>query len=253
MTLPQHSRRDADRNAPGIEFNLYPGAPLQDKPLMITLYESIRDTIFPSRLPPLELTSKPIPVPDRMATRTNPWAVGTSTVVNGGILTIVLLVGLRAAINQAPTSPSGGHIDLSDITLFAPLKAHAAGGGGGGGSRAIIDPTEGRNPRLENTPITPPMIPLLEQPKLAVDSSIAVQNIRLPDNQSMPNIGVHSSPNVTLASNGQGIHDGIGTGANGGDGPGSGIGFGPGSDQGAGGGVFTPGGGVTAPIPDFRA
>jgi hypothetical protein len=34
---------------------------------------------FPVKLPPLELTSTPIPVPDRMAVKANPWAIGIST------------------------------------------------------------------------------------------------------------------------------------------------------------------------------
>jgi TonB family protein len=93
------------------------------------------------------------------------------------------------------------------------------------------------------------MIPLIEHPKLPADSAIAVENIQLPDSPAIPNIGVHQSPNVTVASNGQGIHSGIGTGSHGGDGPGNGPGYGPGSDGGFGGNVYSLGGGVTAPVP----
>ena len=60
---------------------------------------------------------------------------------------------------------------------------------------------------------------------------------------------MHSSVNVTILSNGSGSHGGMGTGDDGGLGPGHGIGFGPGSIQGLGDGVYTPGGGVSAPIP----
>ena len=91
------------------------------------------------------------------------------------------------------------------------------------------------------------MVAVIQQPKLAVDSAIAAPNIRLPDNPSMPNIGVHTSPNVTLASNGPGIHSGLGTGPGGGVGPGDGPGFGPGSDPGVG-IVYSPGRGIVAPV-----
>ena len=59
--------------------------PLEEKPIWADLYENLRDVFFKPTLPPLELTSTPVPVPDRMAVKTNPWAFGTSTVVNGGL------------------------------------------------------------------------------------------------------------------------------------------------------------------------
>jgi protein TonB len=55
---------------------------VQEPPIWVNLYESIRDVFFPPKLPPLELTSKPIPVPDRMAVKRNPWAVGISATLN---------------------------------------------------------------------------------------------------------------------------------------------------------------------------
>ena len=72
--------------------------PVEEQPIWSGLYESIHDRLFPAKLPPLELTSQPIPVPDRMASNTNPWAVGTATLINGGILALVLLMGVRAVV-----------------------------------------------------------------------------------------------------------------------------------------------------------
>jgi TonB family protein len=99
-------------------------------------------------------------------------------------------------------------------------------------------------------PITPPQVPLIERPTLAIDPAIAVPlDAKLPDNSSLPNIGVHISPNVKLVSNGPGTRAGIGTGSDGGDGPGKGPGYGPGFDRGIGGSIYRPGiGGVTNPI-----
>lgn len=249
MSLPGSSRSGSSRRntvAGHHEFDFLPGLAFEERSLVASLYESIREAIRPSHLPPLELTSKPIAVPDRMSIRTNPWAIGTSTLINGGILALVLLIGIKTAMNHVVKTASGSRINLSDFTLFAPSQA---GGGGGGGSNELIDPIQGRNPRLENNPLAPPMIPVIVQPKLAAESAIAVQNIRLPDNLSMLNIGVHSSPNVALASNGQGKYSGIGTGNHGGDGPGDGIGYGPGSDRGIGDHVYSVGGDVSAPVP----
>jgi TonB family protein len=223
-------------------LDLFPGAAFDDKPLWTALYENMRDVMFPSRLPPLELTSRPIPVPDRMAARTNPWAIGTATVVNGGIMALAILLSVKAAIPPFPPTPHSDPIHIGDLHIFAPLPAKPANGGSGGGTNDPVAPIEGRNPQFANTPIAPPMVPIVQQPKLAVDSAI---DIRLPDDSSMPNIGVHNSPNVTLNSSGPGGPNGIGWGVNGGDGPGHGnSGWGPGDGN----SIYVPGQvGVVAP------
>jgi len=240
---PGHRRQDGGAN--GLLT-----AMLEEKPIWAGLYEQVRDALFAAKLPPLELTSRPVPVVDRMALKTNPWAVGTSTVVNSGIVAALLCLGLGAVFHHGPKPVSDAHLDLSNMSIFAPTSAKPAGGGGGGGSHDLIAPVDGRLPRFEATPLLPPQVPLLEQPKLAVDSAVSVQpDIHLPDNQAMPNIGVYESPNVRLASNGTGGPVGMGTGLNGGAGPGSGPGYGPGRDGGYGGQIYTPGvGGVTAPV-----
>jgi len=222
---------------------------LEEKPIWAGLYESVRDAVFPPRLPPLELTSTPIATPDRMAAKTNPWAIGTATIANGGILALIFLMGLGSTMSHLPKSPVGIDIHLSDFKLFAPSRA-AAGGGGGGGANDLTDPIVGRTPKQEITPVTPLQVQRFENPKLAMDPAIAVPLlIKLPDDPSLPNIGVHSSPNVTLASNGPGTRGGTGTGSDGGDGPGKGPGYGPGFEGGTGGRIFKAGvGGVSNPI-----
>ena len=226
------------------------GTRLEERPIWAGLYEGIHDTFFPSRLPPLELTSTPVPVPDRLQVKTNRWAVGTSTIVNGGALALVLLMGMRAVFHPLPKPGLTDRMKLSDLTIFAP-KSGQMHGGGGGGSNDPIDPIAGRNPRFDRTPLTPPQVPVLENPKLAIDPAVAVPpDIKLPDNASLPNIGVHTSTNVTLLSKGPGTEAGMGSGPGHGFGPGKGDGYGPGFDQGVGTGIYQAGvGGVTNPIP----
>jgi len=240
MQRPASSRPRTSARAKNSASDLFPGATFDEKPLWAALYENVRDAFFPSQLPPLELTSKPVPVPDRMAARTNPWAIGTATVVNGGIMALAILLGMRAAINHFPPTPTGAQIDLSDLHIFAPRAAKPSNGGNGAGSHDLIDPTQGRNPQFAVTPIAPPMVPIIVQPKLPAEPTI---DIRLPDDSSMPNIGVHNSTNVTLASNGPGGPNGIGTGRDGDYGPGNGSGRGPGTGD----TIYVPGQGVIAP------
>src|SRR5580658_5662577 len=84
--------------AGGHEFDGFLGKAFEEKPIWVGLYESIRDVFFPPKLPPLQLTSKPIPVPDRMAVKANPWAIGISTTINGLILLLILFLGVRQVI-----------------------------------------------------------------------------------------------------------------------------------------------------------
>src|SRR6202034_4083362 len=88
----------------GHEFDGFLGKAFEEKPIWTGLYESIRDVFFPVKLPPLELTSKPIPVPDRMAVKPNPWAIGISSSVNILILLALLFFGVRKII-QATQKP----------------------------------------------------------------------------------------------------------------------------------------------------
>jgi TonB family protein len=226
------------------------GERFEEKPIWAGLYEGFRDAMFPAKLPPLELTSTPIPAPDRMAVRTNPWAIGTATVANGGVLAIVFLLGLTRTMSD-PRSHFGDKIHLKDYTLTAPSWTPAAGGGGGGGSNDLTDPITGRPPKQSMMPLLPPQVPMLENPRLPMDPAIAVPpEIKLPDNPSLPNVGVHSSPNVSLVSNGPGGPAGLGKGKEGGDGPGDGYGHGPGFEKGIGDSIYRAGiGGVTNPIP----
>jgi TonB family protein len=234
----------------GHELDSFLGKAFEDKPIWTELYESLRDAFFPVKLPPLELTSTPIPVPDRMAVKTNPWAVGTATVVNAGILALIIFMGARAIIQHINPPLITTPIDVGSFKMDAPKSSAAAGGGGGGGSHDMVDPIKGKLPKLEKAPITPPMVPILEKPKLAMEPAIAVQdNIKLPDNPTLPMIGMHTSVNVTMASNGQGTGGGMGTGSGGGLGSGTGNGYGPGTGGNTGGGVFRVGGQISAPQP----
>ena len=236
----------------GHELDAFLGKAFDEKPVWQTLYENLRDVFFPVKLPPLQLTSTPIPVPDRMAVKANPWAIGISTTFNVIVVLLAIWLGIHVVQNIVKPPLQATNIDVGTFDLKAPKAGVAAGGGGGGGSHDIVDPIKGKLPPRMKDPITPPMTPILEQPKLAVPSAINVQqNIQLPDNPNLPNIGVTRSANVTLASNGQGGGSGMGTGYGGGLGSGTGNGFGPGTGGNAGGGVYQIGGGVSAPVAIF--
>jgi TonB family protein len=231
----------------GPRLDAFLGKAFEEKPIWVDLYEHIVDVFFPVKLPPLELTSKPIPVPDRMAVKANPWAIGFSTTLNIAILCLLIFLGVKKIID-AKAKVDVTPIDITDMNLKAPKMANNAGGGGGGGNQSIVDPIKGKLPPKMKDPQTPPNPPV-DQPKLPAVPAIDVQqNIQLPDNPLMQNIGVKNSANVSLYTGGQGSGGGMGTGRGGGMGSGNGNGFGPGEGGNTGGGLYRIGGGVSAPV-----
>jgi periplasmic protein TonB len=184
-----------------------------------------------------------------IASRTNPWAVGGATLVNGVFLALLLCMGFRTTIGPGPRDPAA-KTDV-DLSRFLPIVAEktASAPSGGSGNHELIDRIEGRLPRFEENPIAPPQIPVLDHPQLAIDPAIAVPlDMKLPDNPSMPTVGVFRSPNVKVLSGGPGSNGGIGVGMHGTFGPGSGPGIAPGNEGGV--GSYIPGvGGVSNPIP----
>jgi protein TonB len=198
---------------------------------LLDLYEGIRDIFFPPNLPPLVLTSTPIPVPDRMAVKRNPWALGISVTFNGSLVALALLIGVKTYINTVKPKLQVTPIDVSEFK--APKSAIDAGGGGGSPDK--IEAIKGRIPPREKAPDPTPKV---DEPPLP---SIDVQkDITIPDNMRLPNFGQSNSPNVKLGSLGNGSGMGIGSG--------HGDGYGPGFGGNIGGGLYRIGGGVSAPV-----
>jgi protein TonB len=217
----------------GVELDLAFGVPVEETPLWIDLYESIRDIFFPPKLPPLELTSTPIPVPDRMAVKRNWWAVGSALIIEVAILLLVLLV-MGKKILDAVNKPRV-IVTTIDISEFKAPKANIDAGGGGG-SPDKMEAIKGRIPPRAKAPDVTAKVETPPDPTIDVQN-----NIIIPDNARLPNFGQSNSPNVKLGSLGNGSGMGLGSG--------NGNGYGPGSGGNIGGGLERVGGRISAPIP----
>jgi TonB family protein len=139
----------------------------------------------------------------------------------------------------------------SPETYALPVAKKIASGGGGGGDHDRLPATKGRLPKLAVEQITPPQIVVHnEHPKLAVEPTVVVPQVKLASNH-MPTLGDPVAAPLPSAppSNGIGSGGGIGSGTGGGVGVGHGPGVGAGSGGGVGGGVFKVGGGISAPQP----
>jgi TonB family protein len=215
---------------------------------------NIKDVINPPKLPPLEVTSKPVAVKDIWGEDTNKKTAGSLSIVLHGIaIALLVTLGTSEAVQQK-TKEVVSLIAPLDIAPYvaAPPKKDMMGGGGGGGDRSPLPPSQGKLPKIAKRQFTPPSAVVNNpNPKLVMEPTIVVQpDAPLPQiassNYGLPT-GIPGPP-----SNGPGSGGGIGTGKGGGVGSGSGIGYGPGSGAGTGGGVYRIGGGVSAPVPIFK-
>jgi protein TonB len=219
-----------------------------------SLFEGVRDLINPPKLPPLELTSKPVAVKDIWSQNENKKFAGVgSLVVHGLIIALLILVGTNKVVQQkAKEAVTLIAPDLAPYEPKAIKKKETMGGGGGGGDRSQLQASKGKLPKIAPRQFTPPVAVINNpNPKLVVEPTIVVQPNAVLPNVNALNYGLPTAPSGP-PSNGTGSGGGIGSGKGGGVGPGSGAGYGPGSGGGTGGGVYKIGGGVSDPVPIFK-
>ncbi len=182
------------------------GVTTDEAGLLRSLWDGVRETLRPKRLPPLVLASQPVPVVDRMADdrgyRGRVWALAMHGVV-------ILLIGaiVRAQVEvRTPVRPA----ELVALTAPPKMPVKASAMGGGGGQHELIPATKGTLPKFAEMPIVPPKAPPMEEAKIHVDPAIDVQqDVKM--RSDLPQIGVENSPVVGM-SNGEWARLGRGVG-----------------------------------------
>lgn len=251
LTPPPTTERNIPRTQEP-ELNLLRGSQ-SDESVWKSLAQQIHERLHPEKLPPLQLTSKPIKVKDIWGdyNYSKKSAVG-STIVH--VVAIGAIIGLTIMGRNVVKKVEQQHVtlvapDLSEVMPISAKKNDTLAGGGGGGDRDKIQAPKGKLPKFSMQQITPPaMVIRNDHPKLAVEPTVVMPpQVKLPS-PNMPNFGDPKSNIMpTLASNGTGSGGGLGAGSGGGVGVGEGGGVGMGKGGGYGGGVFRVGGGVSAP------
>jgi protein TonB len=225
-------------------------APSTDEPWYKSFIQNIKEAFNPPKLPPLEVTSKPVAVKDiwgLYGRQRKSWmmSTGAQVCVVALILTVFSSKTVQDKVKESITLFSP--IDLAPPPVATPKK-QVMGGGGGGGDRSPLPAAKGKLPRPALRQFTPPQQVIANlNPKLSMEPTIiAPPDVNLPT----VNMAQYGDPLAKIGppSNGPGSGGGIGSGSGGGVGPGKGGGFGPGEGGGVGGGVFRVGGGVTAPV-----
>lgn len=189
--------------------------------------------------------SRPIFALDPLVFKRDPMSNLISFAVHVVVIALVLALALKArnVITQASAvtvTPVDFEVSVPPIVL--PV-AKAMGGGGGGGARDPVEASKGHLPMIAKIQLMPSQLVKLDHPKLAVEPS---GQVRMPDNNNLPDVGVSQSPQITMASQGSGSGSGFGQGSGGGIGSGHGGGV-TGIGGGYGGGLMSVGGGVSAP------
>ena len=224
----------------------------------LSLWQSLRRQIHewrhPEKLPPLHLTSKPVPVREIWGSYNykKRGAVGSTFVhmlAIGGIIAVSLAGAKVVKDVKAQETVTLVAPDVSEYMPLSSKKNDTIGGGGGGGDRDKLPAPKGKLPKFAMEQFTPPaMVIRNDHPKLPMEPTVVVPPQVKIAQAALPNFG---DPKAAIPSgppsNGTGSGGGIGSGSGGGVGSGEGPGVGPGRGGGIGGGVFRVGGGVSAP------
>lgn len=218
-----------------------------EEPFFRSLARNVREFIHPPKLPPLEVTSKPVAVKEIWGFyggQGKRAGVG-SMAIHALAIALLLLLGTNKAVQQVVKR----QIDIiaPDLAPYKPtVKKDAMHGGGGGGDRSPTPVSKGKLPKLATKQFVPPTVKPPDNPKLVMDPTLIIQ----PD-ANIPKVNTNELGDPLAkslqASNGFGSGGGMGNGRGGGVGPGSGPGFGPGSGGNMGGGAYRIGGGVSPP------
>jgi len=218
-----------------------------ERPWFVGLWKNFQEILHPVKLPPLDVTSRPVPVKEIWGLyRQDRKSMLYSAALQGAAVALLFTVSFNQKVRDTVKET---------VTLIAPVlqpldmaqKKNAMQGGGGGGNQSPLPAAKGKLPKIAMKQFVPPTeVVLNEHPKLVMEPTIVAPPDSVLPNVNMPNIG---DPMAKLGppSNGMGSGGGIGDGRGGGIGTGDGAGFGPGSGGGFGGAAFRVGGGVSQP------
>jgi periplasmic protein TonB len=176
------------------------------------IFKNIKEAINPPKLPPLEVTSKPVAVPDM-------WGFYGGNEKTAGISSILIHIGVIALILFLGSLKPVRKLIQDHVMIFTPdlkpymPKKDTMHGGGGGGTRSPLDASKGKLPKIAPRQFTPPRVDPPENPKLPMIPTI-VADVP-PPNVNALNYGDPLS-HLGVPSNGTGLGGGIGSGVGGG-------------------------------------
>ncbi len=169
-------------NAPRIRGGSHSAMEVDWQPGYRVFWNNVRDLISPPKLPPLKLTSKPVPVRSLWARRDKFGASQAISIgLHASIVILVLFPIFHHMVQQQTVSASIGVVDISPYLSKLPAGKDRAGGGGGGGQHQVEPPSRGKIPKFAMTQFTPPLIAPIPNPKLpAVPTLLGPPDLKVP-------------------------------------------------------------------------
>ena len=206
-----------------------------------SLWRNIRDLISPPKLPPLNVTSKPVAVKDIWSKNTQFTRVQALSIAFHVLVMVLIIVPLLPELMSPGTTKANNRYDVTTISPYLPKLAPAAKkAGGGGGQRNPTPAVRGQAPKFSWTQFSKPLAKPPENARLQMNPTLI----------GNPDLKV---PNITAQNWGDPLSkildgDSLGNGSGNGIGSGNGNGLGPGQQYGTGGGFPNAGtGGYGSP------
>ncbi|HEU5020600.1 MAG TPA: hypothetical protein VFT60_01870, partial [Bryobacteraceae bacterium] len=182
-------------------------APDTEIPWYRTIVANVRDFIRPEKLPPLELTSKPVAVKDIWGAGTSRKALASSVLLQAALVASLLMIGTNEQVRRA----------VRNVVLIAPPPVSkpvaTVKPAGGGGQRSPLPALKAELPKPAPRVFTPPLV-TIERPVLTMDPALLATT----DTWAAPT-GAIGNPLGSIGGAG-----GLGSGGGLGKGRGTGIG-----------------------------
>jgi TonB family protein len=225
------------------------------RPWFLDIPNELRVLFEKPKPPSIPITSTPVDVPEMWQDyqpQSGSW-LNSLLLHLMAIAIIILPFFVEHMTRQVKASTKYEAVDISPYLAELQAAGKKAGGGGGGGDRSPTPASKGAVPRFAKQQLAPPLAVIRNpNPILQVEPTLlGPPELKLPQMASnMP----WGDPQGVLGppSNGPGTGGGIGSGEGTGIGSGKGGGLGPGEGGGTGGGIYSVGGGVSAPIPIYK-
>jgi len=198
------------------------------------LWRNLRDTFFPRKLPPLKVSSQPIPVPEIWTKDTQFTRVQALSIVIHVVVLVLIIVPFLPGVLSPGTTKANSNVDITVLSPYlAKIPANAKKAqGGGGGEHNPLPASKGRAPKFSWTQFAKPEVKTPVNPKYPMTPTLLGNPAIVLPNANLPNWGDPTGKTMN-DSNGQGRGTGIGNGTGGG--------LGNGEGGGTGGGVFNAG------------
>ena len=159
MTTEEEIRSQQEKPEDDELAHLLPPASLET-PWFKTIIQSVKEAINPPKLPPLEVTSKPIEVPDVWGFygQNKSKARVMSVFIHIGIIFLILWLGSLKPVQKMVQNVMP--LFMPDLKPYLPDKPkdNQQHGGGGGGTRSPLDASKGKLPKIAPRQFTPPRV-----------------------------------------------------------------------------------------------